>query len=38
MTHRRSKWPTRFIEIDPVEMQEWVSFFSSNAEIDQDLT
>jgi hypothetical protein len=28
MTHRRSKWPTRTIEIDPVEMQS-VSFPSS---------
>jgi hypothetical protein len=28
MVHRRSKWPTRSIEIDPVEMQS-VSFSSS---------
>ena len=32
MTHRRSKWPTRFIGIDPIEMQECV--FLYKAEMD----
>jgi hypothetical protein len=33
---RATSWAERCIEIAHVEMQEYVSFFSSNAEIDPD--